>query len=65
LFLGKVLEVAKSEPKGCVESFQRFVALRPDVAMAHYYYAVALAEGEAGRAGFCGARDAFAKGDCH
>jgi tetratricopeptide (TPR) repeat protein len=42
LFLGKVQEVAKSEPKEWLEAFQRFVTLRPDDAMAHYYYAVAL-----------------------
>jgi len=52
LFLGKVLEVAKSEPKEWVESFQRFVMLRPDVAMAHYYYAVALEKQRRGERDF-------------
>src|SRR5260221_4110305 len=57
LFLGKVLEVAKSEPKEWVESFRRFVMLRPDVAMAHYYYAVALEKQRRGERDFA-AREA-------
>jgi tetratricopeptide (TPR) repeat protein len=52
LFLGKVQEVAKSEPKEWVEAFQRFVTLRPDDAMAHYYYAVALEKQRRGERDF-------------
>jgi len=57
LFLGKVQEVAKSEPKEWVAAFQRFVALRPDDAMAHYYYAVALEKQRRGEQDFA-AREA-------
>jgi tetratricopeptide (TPR) repeat protein len=42
LFLGKVQEVAKSEPEEWVEVFRRYAVLRPEDARAHYYYAVAL-----------------------
>lgn len=42
LFLGRVQEVAKSEPQEWVEAFHRYAALRPDDARAHYYYAVAM-----------------------
>jgi tetratricopeptide (TPR) repeat protein len=42
LFLGKVQEVAKSEPEEWVEVFRKCAALRPEDARAHYYYAVAL-----------------------
>jgi len=42
LFLGKVQEVAKSEPQEWVDVFRKFVALRPEDPWAHYYYAVAL-----------------------
>ena len=42
LFLGRVQEVAKSEPQEWAEAFHRYAALRPDDAWAHYYYAVAL-----------------------
>lgn len=42
LFLGKVQEVAKSEPEEWVEVFRKYAALRPEDARAHYYYAVAL-----------------------
>ena len=42
LFLGKLQEVAKSEPQEWLDAFQRFVQLRPDDARAHYYFAVAL-----------------------
>jgi tetratricopeptide (TPR) repeat protein len=42
LFLGKLQEVAKSEPQAWLDAFQRFVQLRPDDAWAHYYFAVAL-----------------------
>ena len=57
LFLGKVQEVAKSEPQEWVEAFWRFVALRPDDAMAHYYYAVALEKQRHGERDFA-AREA-------
>jgi tetratricopeptide (TPR) repeat protein len=42
LFLGKVQEVAKSEPQEWLEAFHRYASLRPEDAPAHYYYAVAL-----------------------
>ena len=42
LFLGKVQEVAKTEPQEWVDAFRRFVTLQPENAWAHYYYAVAL-----------------------
>jgi len=51
-FLGKVQEVAKSEPQEWVDVFRRFVALRPDNAMSHYYYAVALEKQRRGERGF-------------
>lgn len=56
-FLGKVQEVAKSEPREWVEAFQRFAALRPEDAMAHYYLAVALEKQRRGERDFA-ARDA-------
>ena len=52
LFLGKVLEVAKSEPQEWVGVFRRFVAVRPDDAWAHYYYAVALEKQQRGEPDF-------------
>ena len=55
--LGKVQEVAKSEPQEWVEAFRRFVALRPDDAMSHYYYAVALEKQRRGERDFA-AREA-------
>jgi tetratricopeptide (TPR) repeat protein len=57
LFLGKVQEVAKSEPKEWVDAFRRFVTLRPDDAMAHYYFAVALEKQRLGERDFA-AREA-------
>lgn len=42
LFLGKLQEVAKSEPREWMEAFHRYATLRPEDARAHYYYAVAL-----------------------
>jgi len=57
LFLGKVQEVAKSEPPEWVEAFRNYVALRPDDARAHYYYAVALEKQRRGQQDF-GERDA-------
>ena len=42
LFLGKVQEVAKSEPKEWMTAFERYAKLRPDDARAHYFYATAL-----------------------
>ena len=56
-FLGKVQEVAKSEPSEWVAAFERFAALQPENAQAHYYYAVALAKQRRGQADFA-ARDA-------
>jgi tetratricopeptide (TPR) repeat protein len=41
-FLGKVQEVAKSEPQEWLEAFHRYASLRPEDSRAHYYYAVAL-----------------------
>jgi tetratricopeptide (TPR) repeat protein len=52
LFLGKVQEVAKSEPEEWVEAFRKFVALRPEEARAHYYYAVALEKERRGERDF-------------
>src|SRR5208337_3759624 len=51
-FLGKVQEVAKSEPKEWVEAFRRFVTLVPGNALAHYYYAVALEKERRGEEDF-------------
>jgi tetratricopeptide (TPR) repeat protein len=42
LFLGKVQEVAKSEPQEWLEAFRGYASLRPEDARARYYYAVAL-----------------------
>lgn len=42
LFLGKVQEVAKSEPQEWVEAFRKYATLRPEDARAHYHFAVAL-----------------------
>ena len=44
IFLGKVQEVAKSEPPEWVAAFERFATLQPENAQAHYLYAVALAK---------------------
>jgi len=52
LFLGKVQEVAKSEPAEWVEAFRKFVTLWPDDAWAHYYYAVALEKKRRGERDF-------------
>jgi len=52
LFLGKVQEVAKSEPQEWVEVFRRFVELQPKDAWAHYYYAVALEKQRRGQRDF-------------
>jgi tetratricopeptide (TPR) repeat protein len=52
LFLGKVQEVAKSEPPEWVESFHRYALLRPEDARAHYYYAVALEKERGGERDF-------------
>jgi len=57
LFLGKVQEVAKSEPKEWVAVFERFATLRPDNAEANYYYAVALEKQRRGEEDYA-ARDA-------
>ena len=52
LFLGKVQEVAKSEPQEWVEKFHRYAALRPEDARAHYYYAAALEKQRRGERDF-------------
>ncbi len=52
LFLGKVQEVAKSEPAEWVAAFERFATLQPENAQAHYFYAVALAKQHRGQADF-------------
>jgi len=46
LFLGKLHEAEKIEPPGWPERFARFVRLRPENPLAHYYYAVALGKQE-------------------
>ncbi|HXJ14655.1 MAG TPA: tetratricopeptide repeat protein [Candidatus Limnocylindrales bacterium] len=57
LFLGKLQEVAKSEPQEWAEAFRRFAALRPEDAKAHYYLAVALEKQRRGERDFA-AREA-------
>jgi len=56
LFLGKVQEVAKSEPKEWAAAFERFAKLQPESAQAHYFYAVALEKQKRGGEDF-GARE--------
>ena len=51
-FLGKVQEIAKSEPQAWVDAFQRFAALQPDNPRAHYFHAVALEKLHRGEADF-------------
>jgi tetratricopeptide (TPR) repeat protein len=46
LFLGKLQETEKVEPPGWAERFKRFASVHPENALAHYYYAVALAKQE-------------------
>ncbi len=57
LFLGKLLEVAKSEPQEWVGVFHKFITLRPEDPWAHYYYAVALEKQRRGERDFA-AREA-------
>lgn len=52
LFLGRLQEVAKSEPQEWMEAFHRYAALRPEDARAHYYYAVALEKQRRGERDF-------------
>ena len=52
LFLGKVQEVAKSEPREWVAAFERYAKLRPEDARAHYFYAVALEKRRQGKDDF-------------
>ncbi len=52
LFLGKVQEVAKSEPKEWVRAFERYAKLQPNDARAHYFYAVALGKRRQGHPDF-------------
>jgi len=56
LFLGKLQEVAKSEPQEWAEAFHRYATLRPDDARAHYYYAVALEKQRRGERDFAARR---------
>jgi tetratricopeptide (TPR) repeat protein len=51
-FLGKVQEVAKSEPPEWAAAFERFASLQPGNAHAHYFYAVALEKQRRGAADF-------------
>ena len=60
LFLGKVQEVAKSEPKEWVAAFERYAKLRPKDARAHYFYATALEKRRLGSPDFA-AREAELK----
>jgi tetratricopeptide (TPR) repeat protein len=48
LFLGKIQSVEKTQPDALVERLRRFVTLRPENAMANYYYAVSLWKGRKG-----------------
>ena len=48
LFLGTLQQTEKIEPPGWTEKFKRFSSLRPENAMAHYYYAVALSKPSGG-----------------
>lgn len=59
-FLGKVQEIAKSEPKEWTAAFERFATLQPDNAWAHYYFAVALEKQKRGPEDFA-AREAQLK----
>jgi Tfp pilus assembly protein PilF len=51
-FLGKVQEIAKSEPQDWVDAFERYAKLQPKNARAHYFYAVALEKQHRGQADF-------------
>jgi tetratricopeptide (TPR) repeat protein len=48
LFLGTILETEKVAPPGWTERFKRFASAHAQDALAHYYYAVALAKDEPG-----------------
>ena len=48
LFLGTILETERITPPGWTERFKRFASAHAEDALAHYYYAVALAKGELG-----------------
>jgi tetratricopeptide (TPR) repeat protein len=48
LFLGTILETEKITPPGWTERFKRFASAHAEDALAHYYYAVALAKDELG-----------------
>jgi tetratricopeptide (TPR) repeat protein len=56
LFLGKVQEVAKSEPQEWAAVFHRYAVQRPDDARAHYFYAVALEKQRRGERDFAARR---------
>jgi tetratricopeptide (TPR) repeat protein len=61
LVLGKVQEVAKSEPQEWVEAFRKFVTLRPENPWAHYCYAVALEKQRRGNLDFAAREAALRK----
>jgi tetratricopeptide (TPR) repeat protein len=61
LVLGKVQEVAKSEPQEWVEAFRKFVTLRPENPWAHYCYAVALEKERSGERDFAAREAALRK----
>lgn len=42
LFLGRLLEVEKTEPPGWTEKLRQLVSVHPENPLAHYYFAVAL-----------------------
>ena len=48
LFLGTILETEKITPPGWTERFKGFASAHAEDALAHYYYAVALAKDELG-----------------
>jgi tetratricopeptide (TPR) repeat protein len=48
LFLGTILETEKITPPGWTERFKRFASAHAEDALAHYYYALALAKDEIG-----------------
>jgi tetratricopeptide (TPR) repeat protein len=52
LFLGTILETEKIAPPGWTERFKRFASAHAEDALAHYYYAVALAKDEPGPENF-------------
>jgi tetratricopeptide (TPR) repeat protein len=49
LFLGRLQSTENIEPSGWTDRMKRFVSLRPESAMAHYFYAVALTKQDRSR----------------